>query len=99
MEARLAQQVIEINRLSMTRYIESMGYEPIAQRPGSTDYVLVHEEPFTVTIDHATNRFTDNETDAEGSLVDLIRRLYRCTWQDLVRAPLEYGLGPVLAAA
>lgn len=94
MNNNLQRDVQILNDLPLTDYLHLLGYQPTVIRFSSADYeVCIDDTPaVTITIDYATNRFTDRANNRRGGLVYLVCLLYRITVAQLCANIVPYQL-------
>lgn len=94
MEKSISNGHMPINDLSLVNYLHVLGIDPIATRPGETDY----RSPFDdnshaiMTVYHDSNRFEDIGSGLKGTLCDFACHLFGCSPEELCDDVARYRL-------
>jgi hypothetical protein len=94
MEKNVTKDHRSINDLSLVQYLHVLGIDPIATRPGETDY----RSPFDddshsiITVFHDSNRFEDIGSGLTGTLSDFACHLFGCSPEELYGDVARYWL-------
>jgi hypothetical protein len=94
MEKNVTKNHTPIDTLSLVQYLQVLGIDAIATRPGETDY----RSPFDdnshsiMTVFHDSNRFEDIESGLKGTLCDFACHLFGCSPEELCGDVVRYRL-------
>jgi hypothetical protein len=94
MQQQLSKDLASINNFNFVEYLHILGIDPIAIRPGESDY----KSPFSgngqdiMTVNHATNRFEDVHNELSGTLADFVCRMFGCSPEELCADVVRYWL-------
>ena len=99
MNNKLFNDVQQINDLNLVSYFKILGFKPIAEHDGSTDYAILLDspEPTILTVDHQTNRFHDKTNNRGGTLVDFACLLFECTSVELCSNLMPYRIDRLMS--
>ena len=78
MQQQRSNHLATIDSLSFPEYLQVLGLQPIAIRPGESDYKspLGKDDRSILTVYHDSNRFEDKGTRLRGTLSDFVGHLF-----------------------
>jgi len=94
MKKKIPNYIRELNRLSITDYLNNMGNTPLATTEHAAEYEVCLRGfgRLRISVDPNTNRFTDKDNNREGGLVDLACLMFQVPPSELYLDPIAYDL-------